>query len=315
MSENPENNSRNNPESPENNPASPVSPVSPATSEKPETGLGSPEVVEGVGADAEPAVVKPARKVRRPGRIAAVAGSALLACAVVGGVGYTVVTVQDADRDAGKPTWKYAPPVARDDEKTKRDGAAESGLSALLLPYGTDGYERGPDLAEFGPDAEFSGAQATALRKESIKDLPGTSRRQLEKLIDKQHIEGVAMRSYVVGRLDYNITDAITVEVNLSRMENRTAVREAATSFNGFLAATDVLRKGPKIAGNKDAQCFLTPKAKDKDKELGVALCTAYVGDVLVSVTADAPGTLDAKFVAKFFTAQLDRIDDPGQAV
>ncbi|MEU9307106.1 hypothetical protein [Streptomyces sp. NPDC048256] len=289
MSENPEN-SEINPENPEN-----------------------PEVIEGGGAEPVTAV-KPARRVLRPGRIATVAGSALLACALVGGVGYTAVTVQDADRAPGKPTWKFPPP-AQGEEKTEQDGsdAAGKGLSALLVPYGTDGFERGPDLGEFGADAEFSGAQATAMRKESIKDLPSKSRRQLEKLIDKERIKGVAMRSYVVGRSDYNTTDAITFDVNLSRMENRTAVREAATSVNGFLAATDVFRKGPKIAGNKDAQCFLTPK--DKDEELGFALCTAYVGDVLVSVTANAPGVLDAKFVAKFFTAQLDRIDDPGQAV
>ncbi|MFJ1810194.1 MULTISPECIES: hypothetical protein [unclassified Streptomyces] len=281
-------------------------------SENPE----NPEVRElGEVGGAEPLVVKPARRALRPGRIAAVAGSALLACALVGGVGFTVVTVQDADRAPGKPTWKFAPPVAEDDEKTKQDGAhgAADGLSALLVPFGTDGYERGPDLGEFGADAEFSGAQATAMRKESVKNLPGKSRRQLEKLIDKERIKGVAMRSYVVDRPEYNITDAITFDVNLSRMENRTAVREAATSVNGFLAAMDVFREGPKIAGNKDAQCFLTPKGKDE--ELGFALCTAYVGDALVSVNADAPGVLDAKFVAKFFTAQLDRIDDPGQAV
>ncbi|WP_314223800.1 hypothetical protein [Streptomyces zaehneri] len=293
MSENPEINPENNPENPEINPS-------------------KSEVIEGGGA--EPVAVKPARRVLRPGRIAAVAGSALLACALVGGVGYTVVTVQDADRAPGKPTWKFPPP-AQGDEKTEQDGAAGAGkgLSVLLVPYGTDGFERGPDLGEFGADAEFSGAQATAMRKESVKDLPGKSRRQLEKLIDKERIKGVAMRSYVVGRSDYNTTDAITFDVNLSRMENRTAVREAATSVNGFLGATDVFRKGPEIAGNKDAQCFLTPKGKDE--ELGFALCTAYVGDVLVSVSANAPGVLDAKFVAKFFTAQLDRIDDPGQAV
>ncbi|MGW1781735.1 hypothetical protein ACWCQQ_21685 [Streptomyces sp. NPDC002143] len=254
----------------------------------------------------------PARRGLRPGRIAAVAGAVLLACALVGGVGCTVVTVQDADRDPGAPTWKF-PADAEEGDKAKKDGASKSGLSALLVPYGTDGFDPGPDLAEFGPDAEFSGAQATALRKESIKDLPAESRRQLEKLIDKERIKGMAMRSYVVGHLDYNTTDSIAFDVTLSRLENRTAVRESATSFNGFLAAMDVFRKGPKIAGNKDAQCFLTPK--DKDEELGFALCTAYVGDVLVSVVADAPGTLDAKFVAKFFTAQLDRIDDPGQAV
>ncbi|MFD9393933.1 hypothetical protein ACFWBB_25315 [Streptomyces sp. NPDC060000] len=274
------------------NPVSPVDPVSPV--------------------NPEPVVVKPARRAPRPGRIVAVAGSALLACALLGGVGYTVVTVQDADRAPGKPTWKFPPP-AQDDEKPEKDAAAGAGLSALLVPFGTDGYDRGPDLREFGADAEFSGAQATALRKESIKDLPSSSRRQLEKLIDKERIKGMAMRSYVVERLDYNTTDAISFDVTLSRLESSTAVRRSATSYNAFLASTDVFRKGPKIEGYKDAQCFLTPKSKGE--ELGVALCTAYVGDVLVSVTADAPDPLDGKFVAKFFTAQLDRIDDPGQAV
>ncbi|MBK3629936.1 hypothetical protein JHN59_35065 [Streptomyces sp. MBT49] len=250
----------------------------------------------------------------RGGRIAAVAGSVLLACALLGGVGWTAVTVQDADREPGRPTWKF-PPAAPDGKNKKEtpDGASEAGLSALLVPFGTDGYDRGPDLREFGADAEFSGAQATALRKESIKDLPGSSRRKLEKLIDKERIKGMAMRSYVVERPEYNVTDAISFRVTLSRLESSAAVRRSATSFNAFLAAMDVLRKGPAIEGHPDARCFLTPKGKDE--ALGGALCTAYVGDVLVSVTAAAPDPVDGKFVAKFFTTQLDRIDDPGQAV
>ena len=251
----------------------------------------------------------------RAGRIAAVTGSLLLAGALIGGVGYTVVSVQDADHAPGKPTWKF-PAADEDDEKksNKKDEGSSSGLSALLLPFGTDGYDRGPDLGEFGADAEFSGAQATALRKESVKDLPTATRRELEKLIDKQHIEGMAVRSYAVNRQNYtNNEDEITLGVTLSRLENRNAVRRMATSFNEFLAEADILRKGPKIEGHEDARCFLTPKGKRY--ELGGAFCTAYVGDVLVSVKADGHGPLDGKFVAKFFAAQLDRIDDPGQAV
>jgi hypothetical protein len=249
----------------------------------------------------------------RTGRIAAVTGSLLLAGALIGGVGYTVVSVQDADHAPGKPTWKF-PAADEDDEKSKKGEGSSAGLSALLLPFGTDGYDRGPDLGEFSADVELSGAQATALRKESVKDLPTATRRELEKLIDKQHIEGMAMRSYAVKRQNYtNDDDGITLAVTLSRLENRNAVRRMATSFNDFLARTDLLRKGPKIEGHEDARCFLTPKGK-RD-ELGGALCTAYVGDVLVSVRADGPGPLDGAFVAKFFAAQLDRIDDPGQAV
>ncbi|MDQ0831846.1 hypothetical protein QF032_003690 [Streptomyces achromogenes] len=258
-----------------------------------------------------------APRARRAGRIVAVAGSVLLACALVGGVGYTVVTVQNADRETGSPTWEFPRVPAVADDKAggngKKEGAAGSGLSALLLPYGTDGYQPGPDLAEFGPDAEFSGAQATALRKESLKDLPNASRRKLEKLIDKERIKGVAMRSYAVDWSDYNIKDTITLDVTLSRQENPTAVRRSATAFNGFVTAMDVFRKGPKIEGHPDARCFLSPKGESTD--LGTALCTAAVGDVLVSVTSAAPEPIDGTFVAKFFAKQLDRIDDPGQAV
>ncbi|MER6564429.1 hypothetical protein ABT300_43320 [Streptomyces sp. NPDC001027] len=267
----------------------------------------------------KPVADKPvAPRARRVGRVVAVAGSVLLACAVVGGVGYTVVTVRDADRDSGSPTWKFPAVTAEGPDKGagkdgKKGGAAGSGLSALLLPFGTDSSERGPDLAEFGPDAEFSGAQATALRKESIKDLPGESRRKLEKVIDKERIKGMAMRSYSIDWSDYNIKDTITFEVTLSRQENRTAVRRSATAFNGFVAAMDFFRKGPKIAGHPDARCFLSPKGKSTD--VGIALCTAAVGDVLVSVTSAAPDPIDGAFVAKFFAKQLDRIDDPGQAV
>ncbi|MFF3939260.1 hypothetical protein [Streptomyces phaeofaciens] len=278
----------------------------------------NPEIIEGVVAEsAEETVVeetvagKRAPKKLRPGRIAAVVGSLVVAGAVVGGVGFTVVTVRDADRDPGKPTWKF-PAAAKDDDKGGTDKKSASGLSALFLPFGTDDYQRGPDAGEFGADAEFSGAQATALRKESVKDLPRSTRRELEKLIDKQRIQGMAMRSYVVEHADFN-SGAITTVVTLTRLDNRTAVREMATSFNGFLADTDYFRKGPKIKGHQDAQCYLTPKGKDED--LAAAFCTAYVGDVLVSAMTDGPDPLDSKFVTTFFTAQLDRIDNPGQAV
>ncbi|MFC4505568.1 MULTISPECIES: hypothetical protein [Streptomyces] len=244
----------------------------------------------------------------RTGRVAAVAGSVVLAGALVGGVGYTVVSVRDADRAPEQPTWRF--PAAA---KAEPDAKPASGLRALFLPFGTDGYNRGPDLAEFGPDAAFSGAQATALSKESVKELPAATRREMEKLIDKQRIQGMGMRSYVVGRESYNKVDAITFDVTLTRLADRTAVRRMATSFNTYLDATDVFRRGPEIKGHKGVRCFLTPKGGDD--ELGGAFCTTSVGDVLVNVTADGPGPLDGDFVAKFFAAQLDRIDDPGQSV
>lgn len=260
---------------------------------------------------------RPAHKARRARRAAAIAGSALLACAVLGGVGYTVVTVRDADRAPGRPTWKYPAARGRDGKDDGKNGRktekSASGLSGMLLPFGTDGYSQGPDLGEFGPDADFNGARATALRKETLKDLPTSTRRDLEKLIDEQHIRGLAMRSYTVTPGTSADENSVSASVTLLRLENRNAVRQMSTSLNYFLDATDILRKGPDIKGHKGTHCFSTPKGEKNG--LGLAFCASYVGDVLVRVNASGPGPIDADLTAKFFSAQLDRIKDPGLAV
>ena len=273
------------------------------------------EPVESVG-PIEPTVAStepdaPAGKPRRRGRVAAIAGSALLAVAVaVGvGVGYTVVTVNGADRDAGAAVWKFPKQKSADSEKKAR----AKGLSGMLLTY-TDGWKRGPDLGNFAADTELSGAQATAMRKESLRNLPRTQRRQLEKLIDKQHIEGMAMRSYVKGAGSEFFSDtAVAVNIQLSQMKNRAAVRNISASQNEFLARLDVFRKGPRIEGYKDAACFLPPK--DSGEELEAMFCSAYRGNVLVTVTADGVKPFDSKGIAQLLKDQLDRIAEPGEAV
>lgn len=156
----------------------------------------APEIIEGSVAESatEGMTERIARKVRG-GRVAAVAGSVLLACALAGGVGFTVMTVQDADRSPGEPTWKL--PAA--DKTGPKDGpGTEKGLRALLLPFDHDTRQPGPDVGDFGHDTELGGAKATALRKEALEGLPGPARRQLGKLIDKQGTEGMALRSYTV---------------------------------------------------------------------------------------------------------------------
>jgi hypothetical protein len=275
----------------------------------------APEVIESAmtapapAADEGTAPAPPKKRVCRR-RIAVLAGSVLLLGAVVGGAGYTVVTVQDADRDPGRPSWKF--PQADDGKDT---AAVEAkGLGGLLMPFGMQGFERGPDLAEFGSDAEFSGRQATALRKESLSGLPPTQRRQLEKQIDRQQIKGVVMRSYVDAQGSGTYADhSYTVGVVLTRMENRSAVRSISTSQNEFLASLDIFRKGPKIKGDTNAKCFLTPKG-EKD-ELDRMFCSAYKGDVLVSITASGVAPLEKEKAAAFISAQLYRIDDTGKAV
>ncbi|MFC7267096.1 hypothetical protein [Streptomyces lutosisoli] len=255
----------------------------------------------------------PAKKSVRRGRIAAIAGSVLLVGAVIGGTGYTVVTVQDADRDAGAPVWKF-PKAVKKDAKTAK---AASGLAAMLVPYETDGWSRGPDIAEFGSDAALSGGEAAALRKESISDLPRTQRRRIEKQIDKQHTKGMVMRSYLSTA---NASDspvyaerAFTVSIELMQMEDKTAIKNMSTFQNELFDTLDIFRAGPKIKGHKNAKCFLPPK--DKTEKLDMMVCSAYEGDVLVSVTAEAAKPLNTKGVASLLREQLDRIVEPGEAV
>lgn len=242
--------------------------------------------------------------------IAAAAGSVLLVGALVVGVGFTVVTVWRADRHAGAPTWKFP----KTEDKAEK-ASARSGLAGLLVPYGTDTFVQGPDLAEFGSDAEFSGAQATALRKESLSGLPRTQRKRLEKQIDRQRIKGMAMRSYFSGEsYGYRNDEGIySVSIVLARMENKRAVRDSSRFQNKVLADLDSLRKGPKIKGYDDAKCFLSPKGADED--LDRMLCSAYVGDVLITLTADGASPLDTEGAAGLLGTQLDRIAHEGVAV
>ncbi|MFJ8083347.1 hypothetical protein ACIQ6Y_22415 [Streptomyces sp. NPDC096205] len=246
---------------------------------------------------------------RRRRRVAAVAGSLLLAGAVVAGVGFTVVTVRGADRDAGAPRWKFPRHTVVEQKAPQAEG-----LAGMLVPYSAQGWTRGPDLGEFGSDKVLSGAQATALRKQSLSDLPRTLRKRLEKEIDRQRLTGMAMRSYVSGDPTlYDDERIYTVSIVLAQMDNRAAAKDVATFQTEFLGALDVFREGPRIKGHKNARCFLPPKGEDTD--LDMMLCSAYVGNILVTATAEGAKPLDTKGAADLVRQQLDRVSEPGKAV
>ncbi|MFK0116711.1 hypothetical protein [Streptomyces sp. NPDC090994] len=264
------------------------------------------------GAIAEAPAPAPAaadlRKPARRRRIVAVAGCLLLAAAVAGGVGYTGVVVDGADRDAGAPVWA-SPKAAADEEE-----AEATGLAATLVPYRSDGWTRGPDLGEFGSDTVLSGAQATALRKESLRGLPRSERRRLEKEIDRRPVAGMAMRSYVhTPAFDEGEKGSVTTGIVLAQMESRAAVRDMSTVQNDFFASLDIFREGPRIKGHTNARCFLPPA--DSDEDLDLMFCSAYQGDVLVTLTAEGVKPFDSDGVAALLTEQLDRIAEPGEAV
>ncbi|MET7484849.1 hypothetical protein [Streptomyces sp. NPDC005538] len=259
----------------------------------------NPEPLQG---SAEP-VPEPGKKPVRRGRIAAVVGCALLAVALVGGVGYTVVTVNGADRDAGAPVWTFPKAAA------EKKAASATGLRGMLRPYDY-AYTQGPDIAEFGADAQLTGREATALRKEEFSGLPRAERLALEEQIDQEQIKGIAMRSYLyAASSDIN---AYTVEVQLAQMDEK-AARNIVRDENELLDAVTLFRKGPTVPGHKEALCFL-PKQEAGEK-LDTMLCFANEGDVLITLDASGTKAMDKKGVAAFLREQLDRIKTTGEAV
>ncbi|MFI9766858.1 hypothetical protein ACIHJG_08360 [Streptomyces sp. NPDC052415] len=286
-----------------NTPTEPGSEAGTETVPAPETGTEPVEGAESATAGVPEAV----EKGRRRKRVARVGGVLLLVAGLVAGVGQTVVTVRGADRDAGAPVWEFPKDGAADADEADRP----SGLAGSLVPYGTFGWSRGPDLGEFGSDASLGGAQATALRKESLRGLPRTQRRQMEEQVDKARITGMAMRSYV--HQEGGSGNAFTASIVLSEMENRSTVRGTSTFQSELLDSLGVFRDGPKIRGYKDARCFLTPK--DEDTELDSLYCSAYQGSVLITVIADGVRPLNTDGVARLLRVQLDRIAEPGKAV
>jgi hypothetical protein len=280
----------------------------------PETPVDTPAAPDvAPGADTAPEAPAPRRRFR-PRRVGVVASVAALLLVTVAGVGYTAVTVNGADRSPGAPGWSLPKSVK---DKEKAAGPKATGLRAMLLPYGEDQYGHGPDIAEYGYDAELSGAQAADLRKQSIRDLPRSQRRMMEREIDKKPVKGMAMRSYLstahaADSAAYS-DDAFAMEIVLAQMADQRTVRSMAAATKQIFDELGAFRKGPKIEGHKDTACFRPPAGSRKG--LDGMVCFGYVGDVYVTATATAAAPLDTKGVAEMVRAQLDRIKDPGKAV
>ncbi|MEU8590233.1 hypothetical protein AB0C59_25015 [Streptomyces sp. NPDC048664] len=260
----------------------------------------------------EPHELQEPPKASRRGRRAAVLGAASLGLVLAAGVVCTAVVVHGADHDPGAPVWE-TPAAAKESGDPKAGG---KGLAGMLVPYGTDGLTRGPDIEQFGSDAVLSGRQATDLAKASLEDLPRTQRLRLEQQVDKRRIKGLALRSYLSGEtegvagLDRN---AFTMNITLLRLESAAEVRKESDSRSAFLGSLDFFRKGPEIQGYKNAHCFLSPKAESR--KFDTMFCTAYQGDVLVTASASAARPLDTKGAAELLRTQLSHMVDQGEAV
>ncbi|MFJ3663677.1 hypothetical protein ACIPPM_24840 [Streptomyces sp. NPDC090119] len=233
---------------------------------------------------------------------------AALALATLAGIGCTAAVVHGADRSPGAPAWRL-PEAAKEKPAQEK----QSGLRALLLPFGEERYVRGPDLDRFGSDTELTGRQTSDLLRQSLRSLPRTQRLRLERQYEKNPVKGMAMRSYTSTAWVGEDSDAFTVEMLLTRADQKT-LRSRNHAQQEFLDTMKVFRKGPAIKGHEDhAACFLSPAVEGE--KLEVMSCSGYVGDIGVNAWIEGAAPLDRKGAADMMRAQFDRIKEPGEAV
>ncbi|MFE7749481.1 hypothetical protein [Streptomyces sp. NPDC057428] len=248
----------------------------------------------------------------RPGKVRRILLTVLPAVLVIGCVGgaaaYTTITVDGADRTVATTVWDGAGqrPVKDPADGTDR-GRTDTELSKLLLPVPAD-YRLGPDVEELGNDGEVSGKEATTAMKQANRGLAGKQRREFDKRVDKLRVQGLAARSYVSD------TNDLVVNTQIVRMKDKKAVRDLHTFRAELFDAVGIFRDGPKIKGQtRKATCFLTPK--DSKSEIENMFCTAYDGELGISVSAAGIKPFDKAAVAELLKDQLEHITSPGEYV
>ncbi|MQY13133.1 hypothetical protein SRB5_32740 [Streptomyces sp. RB5] len=237
---------------------------------------------------------------RPRGPLALIVATVLVAGACGGGLAYAYLTADKADRTAKTTVWK--PPGPKDKDTAGGPLTVHTGLGTKLLPI-PDNYSAGPDIDEFGNDAELTSKQATALFKQSGRGLPRAERREFDKYVDRMKLKGIAMRSYAYS-------SDVLIEIQLAEM-----TRRSATDFTAFEAELNERigsAKGPGIDGYKDARCFV--RKTESDDKLQVMDCTATTGNILVSFSAYGVKPLNKTDAASLLKKQLDHIKSPGEA-
>ncbi|MEE4545739.1 hypothetical protein V2S66_27690 [Streptomyces sp. V4-01] len=258
---------------------------------------------------AEPAQPAPAAEPVRSRRGAALRASAVLvAAALLGSYCYTVVRGKHHDRDAARPaaTWTAPTPSATRAFGAKSGGAHYGDLSLLLLPI-PDDYDPGPDIKAYGNDAVLTAHQAADLIKTDSSGPTAKGRKELDASVDALHVEGAGLRTYTHHDND------LVVQLSLIQMRNQRAAQAEPRFFAEYARTLGGFRRGPKVPGHAQAVCLL-PKL-DADDELGMMLCQATEGDLLVKMNATGTAPLDQAAAVDLLRRQLDRIQDPGESV
>ncbi|MFC8274682.1 hypothetical protein ACFUJR_19550 [Streptomyces sp. NPDC057271] len=256
----------------------------------------------------------------KPGRgrklWAVVLPAVLVLGAIGGGVTYTAVTVDGADRSAPTVVWEAPADTAENRYKDPAAGAlrgrASTPLSKLLLPV-PEGYVLGPDIESYGNDGELGDKEALALLKQEGKGLSGKKRRAYEKRVEKVGIKGIAVRSFASEGSD------VVVSIRVAQMKDKKRIREMFELRKDLFELFE-FPKGPKISGHKNSACFMVPESKDLTKaekagQLVEMHCTAYESEVEVTVTVAGTKPFDRSAAAKLVQKQLDHITSPGEYV
>ncbi|WP_250300963.1 hypothetical protein [Streptomyces sp. A 4/2] len=277
----------------------------PEPSDSPEP-LSLPEASEHPEA---PEVPKPPVQRSRAFRIAAAVLPVVLVLGVAGGgIAYSASTADKADKKAPTRSWGDDPRGPGKDPVTRSaEGRHDTDLSKMLLPA-TGEYRLGPDIGAYGNDAELTAKQAEAMLKAGGKGLSGTRRRDWNERVEKLGAKGQAMRSYA------NDSGDLVIEVQISRMTDKKAVRNAYTFRTELFKAMEVFEAGPKVEGHRNtANCFLPPK--EKRSGLDEMMCTAYEGEFLISFDAYGVQPFPRKIVAALLEKQIDYVKSPGESV
>ncbi|MFD9030445.1 hypothetical protein ACFVZW_04650 [Streptomyces sp. NPDC059567] len=267
------------------------------------------------------AATVPAEEPKKPGTpgrgrklLTVVLPAVLVLGAVGGGVTYTRVTVDSADRTAPTVVWEQ-PDLSKMPKDPALDvarGKSATPLGKLLLPV-PSAYELGPDIELYGNDGELGAKEAVALLKQDGKGLSGKKRRDYEKRVDRLGVQGIAVRSFAWPE------QGLVVDMHLTRMKDKKRIRdmfELRKELSGLLG----FPKGPKIGGHANSACFMVPENKDLDKkekavQLEGMLCAAYDSEVFVTVTAAGAKPFERSAVAELVKKQLDHIKSPGEYV
>ncbi len=274
-----------------------------------DAGPGEPAAACTRAPGAEPFAAPVPRTPRsRRGTVFGVVG-ALVALAAVGGVGYGVLHGGNdrADAKPARTPWSAPTPSATKAFGAKSGGTHFGSLSLLLLPVPA-GYSPGPDVQEFGNDVVLDAGKARHLVEGDVSGLSKKDRKEADQAIDDLHIEGAGMRTYTEA------DDELVVQIEIVQMKNKSAARAEPKFFSAFTKAMgDLFHKGPKVKGHPYASCAVP--APGKKEKLGLMLCEATEGDLMVTMTASGTVPLEKTEAADLLARQLDRIKDPGEAV